>query len=194
MIGVNPNKFKNIKIIYSVFYMGAWIFLYKMGAHTFPMIILITPILIVIGQLRSMLNKANKGSFLHEVKYGSINGKYITMGVLVGVGLIFLKYLLIKYGVISYNDEFMVYIGIIFLVMVIISFGIKHVHLKFYEKGVVYDNIAFYSWDEVEFTKDKDIMKLKIKDSLEEILIKNNYYFKLDEILGYYESWHNQNV
>ncbi len=25
-------------------------------------------------------------------------------------------------------------------------------------------------------------------------IIKNNYYFKLDEILGYYESWYNQNV
>ncbi|WP_421078220.1 hypothetical protein Mjas_02520 [Methanothermococcus sp. Ax23] len=189
MIGINPNKFNNIKIIYFAFYVGVWIFLYNMGAPTLPILILIIPIIAVMGQLRSMLNNANKGSFLYEVKYRSINGKYISIAVLIGICLVFLKYWLIKYGVIPYNGEFIVYFGILMLIMlVIILLGIKYTHLKFYEKGIIYNNTAFYNWDEVELTKDKKVMKLKIKDSSEEILIKN-HSFKLDEIVGYYESW-----
>jgi hypothetical protein len=74
------------------------------------------------------------------------------------------------------------------IALFVLVYGIKHVHLKFYEKGIIYNNIAFYNWDEVELTKNKDAVKLRIKESSEEILI-DNHSFKLDEIMGYYESW-----
>ena len=189
MIGINPNKFNNIKLIYSVFLIIILAFIEHIGAPTFFIFVLLIPILVIIGQLRSMVDKSNKGNFLYEVKYNSTNSKYIIMGVLVAIFSVFLEYGLVKYGLITYADKFVVHFSIIMIIaLFMLSYGIKHVHLKFYEKGMVYNNIAFYNWDEVELTKNKDAVKLRIKESSEEILI-NNHSFKLDEIMGYYESW-----
>lgn len=194
MIGINPNKFNNMRFIYFVFSIILCVFIEYMYIPISLLFILIIPIVVIIGQLRSMVNNANKGSFLYEVKYRSINGRYILIAVLTGVCLVFLKYLLIKYELIPHNAGFIVYFGILMLIVsIVISYGIKYTHLKFYEKGIIYNNTAFYNWDEVELTKNKDFMKLKINNNSEEILIKN-HSFKLDDIMGYYESWHYQNV
>ena len=104
MIGINPNKFNIIKLIYSVFLIIILAFIKHIGAPIFFIFVLLIPILVVIGKLQDMIYKSNKGNFLHEVKYNLINGKYIIIGVLVAIFSVFLEYGLVKYGLITYAD------------------------------------------------------------------------------------------
>ena len=49
-----------------------------------------------------------------------------------------LEYGLVKYGLITYADKFVIHFGIILIIaLFVLIYGIKHVHLKFYEKGMV---------------------------------------------------------
>jgi len=138
MIGINPNKFNIIKLIYAVFLIIILAFINHTGTPTFFIFVLLIPILVVMGQLRRMIDKSNKGNFLYEVKYNLINGKYIIIGVLVAIFSVFLEYGLVKYGLITYADKFVIHFSIILIIaLFILVYGIKHVHLKFYEKGIV---------------------------------------------------------
>ena len=191
MIGVNPNKLNNIRLIYSVFLIIILAFIRHIGAPVLFIFVLLIPILVVMWKLRRRIDKSNKGNFLYEVKYRLTNGKYIIIGVLVAIFSVFLEYGLINYGLITYADKFVIHFSTITIIaLFMLYYGIKHVHLKFYEKGIVYNCTAFYNWDEVELTKYKDTVKLRIKENSEEILINNHsfkYSFKLDDIMGYYE-------
>ena len=63
MIGINPNKFNIIKLIYSVFLIIILAFIKHIGAPIFFIFVLLIPILVVMWQLRRMIDISNKGIF-----------------------------------------------------------------------------------------------------------------------------------
>ncbi|HII60009.1 TPA: hypothetical protein HA335_05520 [Methanocaldococcus jannaschii] len=44
--------------------------------------------------------------------------------------------------------------------------------IKFYEKGVVFDRVAFYNWEELDIKEDEGYLKIKIKYYPKEIMYK----------------------
>lgn len=188
MIGIHPNKFKKLTLIFVIVYIAIWILNAGTIGNDISFFLVIIPLLYIKGSLLYKIRKYDKWKFLYEIKYRSMNGKYLTFALSFGIFLVFLKYLLMSYGLITDIDSFRIIFGMVVLLIGLgILFGINYKDIKFYEKGIVYNDTAFYSWDEVKLTNDKNTIKLKIKENSEEIVF-TNYSFKLNDIVGCYEA------
>ena len=115
--------------------------IYQIGIFCGLFIIFIVPILYA----HSNIKKIDAGKFINRGK-AKIGGWYY---VLVGMSFIFIGISIVYYFV----DDVLLcrVLSSLLLFLGFLIANIKQTHyISIYEKGVVVDGIAFYSWDEVE--------------------------------------------
>ncbi|WP_421078219.1 hypothetical protein Mjas_02515 [Methanothermococcus sp. Ax23] len=116
-------------------------------------------ILIVIYYNWKKISKINKGKIIKSVKGKIGNWHYLLAGLLLaGVG----GYLVMA---ISWTMAFIILLGFI------ISDFNQSYNITIYEKGVVFDGLAYYDWNEINKIDNGGKLTFKIKNIPKEIVI-----------------------
>lgn len=116
-------------------------------------------ILIVLYYNWKKISKINKGKIIKSVKGKIGNSYYLLVGLLLaGIG----GYLTIK---ISWAMAFIIGLGFI------ISYFHQSYNITIYEKGILFDGISYYTWNEIDKISKGGKTLFKIKNIPKEIVI-----------------------